>query len=256
MQRFITEHVNSIICYLTGISEGHQIIEFTQEKDLEEDDLLRRMMVSTLGTMCPLSTHIRTMVEESQLIKTYRHVCTTKSLILKNVRIERSPKSCVQLLTGLRKYQCAFKSCQKEAGVWMPWHPGRGVQHSPEESYDGSIECVGDGPSSSPQELVAEFAASQQRTLEKYVVVVCSFKCYCRVKAYLYGLGGNMWRHIYVVRGTKQVPEQLKRALEKVMHQRDLEDRRSGNRMCWSAEPGEYDRLIDDLDCEQHTFCT
>ena len=115
---------------------------------------------------------------------------------------------------------------------------------------------MGDSASGSPQQLVADFAASQQRTLEKHVVVACSFKCYCRVKAYLYDLGGNMWRHIYVVKGTKRVPEQLKRALEAVMNQRDLEDRRSGNRMCWSAEPGEYDGLIDALDREQHILCT
>ena len=256
MQRFIAEHVDSIICYLTGISEVYQIIELTQEGDLGwsrvKGHRVRHMMVSTLGAMCSLSKHICTMVEETQLINTYRHICTTKSLILKNVRLEGFRRNfCVS-----GKYQCAFKSCQKEAGVWLPWHPGRGVQHLPLESYDGSVECVGDSASGSPQQLVADFAASQQRTLEKHVVVACSFKCYCRVKAYLYDLGGNMWRHIYVVRGTKRVPEQLERALEAVMNQRDLDDRRSGNEMCWSAVPGEYDGLIDALDREQHILCT
>ena len=97
MQRFIAEHVDSIIFYLTGISEVYQIIELTQEGDLEEGDLVRHMMVSTLGAMCSLSKHICTMVEETQLINTYRHICTTKSLILKNVRLEGFRRSCVHL---------------------------------------------------------------------------------------------------------------------------------------------------------------
>ena len=140
----------------------------------------------------------------------------------------------------------------------MPYSPGRGVRHSYKESYEGSIVCVDDGKSGRPQELIEDFEERCRRTAwnvdcadaVERVVVTCSVKCYCRVKAYLYGLGGNMWRHIYVVRGTKSVPFQLKRTLKAVMNQRDLEDRRSGNRMCWSAEPGEYDGLIDALDCE------
>ena len=251
MQRFIAEHVDSIICYLTGISEVYQIIELTQEGDLRwsrvKGHRVRHMMVSTLGAMCSLSKHICTMVEETQLINTYRHICTTKSLILKNVRLEGFRRNVY--VSG--KYQCAFKSCQKEAGVWLPWHPGRGVQHLPLESYDGSVECVGDSASGSPQQLVAEFAASQQRTLEKHVVVACSFKCYCRVKAYLHSLGGDMFSNFYVIRGTKQVPKKLLEKLNESIRVRDDEHFKSNPVLAWRAEPGEYDEIIDRLDCEE-----
>ena len=244
MQGLDVEYVDPILCYLIGVSEVYQIVEFTKANTLVE-----RTMVATLETMCPLSTQICTVVEASQMIKTYRHICKTKSLIFNNVRLEGSRTRFVPPLTRSHKYQCAFRGCNKEAGIWIPWHPGRGVQHLPLESYDGSVACVGDSSSSSPQVLISDFAATQKRNSAQHVVVTCSWKCYCRVTAYLSGLGGQMFFHIYVVRGTRRAPQELKRELKAEVDRREAE-----NGFGWRPKPGEYDGLIDALDFELHIF--
>ena len=252
--RIIADHVNSIIRWLTGFSEESHVLSLTNTRNL-----LRCEIFKTLEMMSALSVQISTMLKESPLINVFLHLCKTRRMILQKVCLERFGTRTLQPLYKAQKYPCAFRGCPKKAGVWMPYSPGRGVRHLYKESYEGSIVCVDDGFSGSPQELIEDFEERCRRTAwnvdcadaVERVVVTCSVKCYCRVKAYLHSLGGDMFSNFYVIRGTKQVPKKLLEKLNESIRVRDDEHFKSNPVLAWRAEPGEYDEIIDRLDCEE-----
>ena len=251
----IAEHCNFILQCLTGLLEEYEFLEPT-----DAGKLLRREIAKTLEVICALSVQICKRLKESHLIKVFLHQSKKKRMISQKLCLEPFGTLSLQPLQGVQKYPCAFRSCTKEAGAWMPYSPGRGVEHLLEESYEGSIGCVGEA-SASPQELVEDFAARLRLIAREvgsanaveHVVVACSVKCYCRVKAYLYSLGGDIWRSFHVVRGTKQVPKKLLQTLSEEISRRDLEDLSSNFPWdySWRAKPGDYDQIIDALDCDQ-----
>ena len=251
------EHWDVIVSYLTGISEAYEIfqcdtpVRYTAAGKAMAETL--EVMAETLEVMCPLSKNTKDCVNQCHVIQAYQHLRETERTILEKICLEHLRKRYVRSSRGRQRYSCAFRGCQKEAGAWMPYSPGRGVVHLCEESYEGSIVCVGDSASGSPQELVEDFATMMKSWQKSHVLVTCSVKCHRRVKGYLHGLGGGMWRNIYVVRSTKQVPKKLWRAFRQELDQRDKHDMRTGNTACWTAVPGEYDEMVAKYDDESES---